>query len=113
MKKRLDKNQTTWLTSIVKLDNDKGCKEFFWSKPIDSDFETKDLSELTLWKAKGKYVSNQVNIMKYSQYKVGPSGTKDVPIEKAIEVKSNSKNVKYEKYVVQLKAKKKGYECKI
>ena len=45
-----------------------------------------------------------MNIVKSSQYEAGPSGTKDVPIEKEIEVKSNSNNVKYQKSVEELKA---------
>ena len=64
---------------MVEDNNKDGCDEFFWLAPIDSEDETKGLSEITSWKTKSRYVAEPLNKVNSSYEKGSPCGTKGVP----------------------------------
>nr|KAJ0193880.1 hypothetical protein LSAT_V11C800452020 [Lactuca sativa] len=53
--------QTVELRIMVDKDNAEGCKDYFWSAPIDNADETVGLSEKTTWRVKGRYILEPIN----------------------------------------------------
>ena len=72
----LNKNDTSYLTSLFYSDNAKGCDEFFQSGPTNNANERKGLSEMTLWKIKTKYVLEPLNRVDLCYDKAGSSSTR-------------------------------------
>lgn len=70
---------------LMEDDNADGCDEFFLSAPIDNVDVTKGLSELTSWKAKGRYVVEPLNKVNSTYEKGSLSANKVVPTETSFE----------------------------